>query len=361
MAKTSFDAATPVLSISECADLIAAIGDKVAVLVQGDMGSGKSSLLKTLAKRFPNHYPAYVDMATKDIGDIQIPHILSTEHTSYVRFAPNEEFGLQHGKPVLMMLDEIGKNRGIMNAVTRILQEFSVGNMALPPGSIVFATTNLGAENVGDSLPPHVRNRINIVRMKKPNAEQWLAWGMENDMEPALMAAVHEFPQMLESFTDVDDFKNNPYIYDPRDPSRTSFVTPRSLEKLSHLLKKRSVLNDHIVLQGAMGLVGAKAANDIMTLVTLGDTLPRFEEYATDPKKTKVPESAAACIMVALTAIQRTTQADFNNVATYLERFQMEVQALFYTTIVKSSKGPWVCSMSKCTEFIHKNNALFRA
>jgi MoxR-like ATPase len=176
MAKTSFDASTPVLNISECADLIAAIGDKVAVLVQGDMGSGKSSLLKALSKRFPNHYPAYVDMATKDIGDIQIPHILSTEHSSYVRFAPNEEFGLHHGKPVLMMLDEIGKNRGTMNAVTRILQEFSVGNTPLPPGSIVFATTNLGAENVGDSLPPHVRNRINIVRMKKPNAEQWKSW-----------------------------------------------------------------------------------------------------------------------------------------------------------------------------------------
>lgn len=183
---------------------------------------------------------------------------------------------------------------------------------------------------------------------------------MENDMDPALMAAVHEFPQMLESFTDVDDFKNNPYIYDPRDPSRTSFVTPRSLEKLSHLLKKRPVLNDHIVLQGAMGLVGAKAANDIMTLVTLGDTLPRYEDYAANPDKVKIPDSAAACIMVALTAIQRVSQADFNNVATYLRRYQMEVQALFFTALAKSSKGPWACSMSQMTDFIAKNHALFR-
>ena len=51
MSQVKFNAATPILSLTECVDLIAAVGSDVTVLVQGDMGSGKTSLLKMLAAR----------------------------------------------------------------------------------------------------------------------------------------------------------------------------------------------------------------------------------------------------------------------------------------------------------------------
>jgi len=361
MSTVKFNAATPILTLNECVDLIGAVGSDVTVLVQGDMGSGKTSLLKMLSARFPTHFPAYFDCTTKDLGDVQIPHIRDAEENSYVRFSPNEEFGVHHNKPVILMLDELGKNRSIINAMLRVMQERSIGSTQLPAGSIVFATTNLGQENVGDMLPPHARNRIMVVRMKKPDAEQWMAWGMENGIEPALMAAVHEFPQMLESFTDVEDPKNNPYIYDPRDTGRTAFVTPRSLEKLSHVLKKRAVLGDHVVLQGAMGLVGAKAANDIMTMVTLGDTLPKYDAIVADPTKVKLPDGVAARIMSCLTCLQRVERGDFNTVFKYIERMPMEIQGMFCTMLMKSGKGVWASQQSGLTAFIHKNFALFKA
>ena len=63
------------LSIDQTAEAIKAIGHKRTVLVQGHMGSGKSSLLKMLAADLPTHTPVYFDCTTKDLGDITIPNI----------------------------------------------------------------------------------------------------------------------------------------------------------------------------------------------------------------------------------------------------------------------------------------------
>ena len=361
MAKTTqaFNAATPTLNISQCADLIATVGADITVLVQGDMGSGKTTLLKAISQRMKMR-GVYFDCTTKDLGDLYLPRIKDTETGDCVSFVPNEEFGVHYGEPVILMLDELGKNRGILNGLLRVMQERSVGSRPLAEGSIVFATTNLGAENVGDMLPPHARNRIMVVRMKKPSYDEWMNWASQNGIEPALIAAVHEFPAMLESFTDVDNPQDNPYIYDPRDASRTAFVTPRSLEKASKVLARRDVLGGDIVRNAMMGLLGAKAALDIMTIVDLGDTLPKYDVIVAKPTTVKVPDSVGARIISALTCMQRVEQQDFAAVFSYVQRLPMETQALFCNQLIKnSSKAAWVARQSSFTEFTRKNYQLF--
>lgn len=355
-----FNASTASLTLPQCVDLIAAVGSDVTVLVQGDMGSGKTSLLKELSKR-TGLRGVYFDCTTKDLGDLYLPRIVDAETGDCVRFVPNEEFGIHFNVPVVLMLDELGKNRPILNGLLRVMQERSVGSRALPEGSIVFATTNLGAENVGDLLPPHARNRIMVIRMIKPDAEAWMQWATQHGVNPALIAAVHEFPQMLESFTDVENPNDNPYIYHPSDASRTSFVTPRSLEKFSHVLNKRDLLGLDVVTQAGTGLVGAKAANDIMTMVTLGDTLPKYSEIAANPMGVKLPDSTAGRIMSAITCMQRVEQEDFKPVFQYVKRLPMETVALFATSLIKSpAKARWVCTQADFTEFSRKNFGLFQ-
>lgn len=357
---TKFAASTAVLTLKQCVELIVNVGPDVTVLVQGDMGSGKTSLLKEVAAR-TGMKGVYFDCTTKDLGDLYLPRINDAKGGDFVSFVPNEEFGMHFGTPVVLMLDELGKNRSIMNGLLRVMQERSVGSRPLPAGSIVFATTNLGSEGVGDMLPPHARNRIMVVRMKKPGADEWMEWAQYNDIDPALVTAVKEFPQMLDSFTDVENASDNPYIYDPRDASRTSFVTPRSLEKLSHLLKRRSVLGDDIVLQGGIGLVGAKAMHDIMTMVSLGDTLPPHESIVADPMKAKLPTAVGAKIMVAIRSVHRVEQADFAPVFQYMQRLPMETMALFASALLRhKTKGVWVSRQSAFTEFATKNFQLFQ-
>lgn len=357
--QVKFNSSTPSLTMKQCVSLISAVGTEVTMLVQGDMGSGKTSLLKEISKA-TGMRGVYFDCTTKDLGDLYIPRFKDVETGDFVSFVPNEEFGLHMDEPIVLMLDELGKNRSILNGLLRVMQEHSVGSRPLKEGSIVFATTNLGAENVGDMLPPHARNRIGVVRMIKPTYEEWMDWAAQNGIEPALIVAVREFPDMLASFTDVEDPKDNTYIYDPRDSSRTAFVTPRSLEKASRVLSHRDRLGDEVILPTMIGLLGAKGAHDIMTMVNLGDTLPKYADIATTPDKVKVPTSVGAQIMSALTCMQRVEAEDFTDVFTYVKKLPMEVQALFASQLMRSSsKAVWVSRNKSFTEFAQKNYNLF--
>ena len=162
------------LSLSECVDLIDKVGDKITVLIQGHIGTGKTAILKILAARYPKHTPVYCDITTKDVGDFLIPQIRTLDGQPVCSFIPNEEFGLHLNKPVILLLDELGKaSKSVMNACLRLMLERTLGTYSLPEGSLVFATTNLTAEGVGDSLPAHARNRICTVKMRKPTPEEW--------------------------------------------------------------------------------------------------------------------------------------------------------------------------------------------
>ena len=99
------------------------------VLVEGHMGTGKSSILKMLAEALPTHVPCYFDGTTKDLGDMFIPKILDVgDDAEFVRFVPNEEFGIHLGKPVILMFDEFGKmNPSVKNASMETMLNHMVG------------------------------------------------------------------------------------------------------------------------------------------------------------------------------------------------------------------------------------------
>ena len=80
-------------NIDQLVTLLKGLGTKCPVLIEGDMGIGKSTLLKILKRDLPDHHAAYFDCTTKDVGDMFIPRISDAETGSYVGFVPNEEFG----------------------------------------------------------------------------------------------------------------------------------------------------------------------------------------------------------------------------------------------------------------------------
>lgn len=354
-ASTKFNASTPTLSHAQCVDLICEIGDTCSVLVEGESGSGKTAMASEIAARKGLRLVTF-DNTTKDVGDWALPKFNSLNGREYVSMVPNEELGLQFNEPIVLFVDELGKNRSMIPMLTRLLLERVVGTEALPRGSMVFGATNLASENMGDLLLPHVRNRLCIVRRRKPNAEEWCAYAAQKGHDPSLIAAIMEFPQMLDSFTDVENPSDNPYIYDPRDPSRVSFVTHRSLSLSDNIIKKRAMFGDEMTRTALAGYVGGKAAGDIMTMVTLGDTVPKFHEIVAAPDKVKVPTAIGARIISAITCVQRVQQSDFSAVFTYVQRLPMETQALFCSALIKNkAKSLWVVNQSRFTEFAFKN------
>tara|TARA_R100001510_G_C7633912_1_gene192398 strand:- start:381 stop:1478 length:1098 start_codon:yes stop_codon:yes gene_type:complete len=352
------------LGLEECKDLILAIGKKRTVLLQGDMGNGKSSVLKMLSKDLPSHEPCYVDCTTKDLGDIMMPKFKTNEEQDYVSFVPNEEFGLHiKNKPIIMMLDEYGKaNRSVKMALTRLILERQLGNIKLHPDSIIFATTNKGAEGVGDILEAHQRNRMIVVNVRKTTHKEWLVWGVNNGIHSSVLACAKDNPQWFHSFEDVKNPDDNPWIFMPNQ-QRAAFITGRSLEISSDLVWVRDQIGDNSLTSSLMGTIGERGALDLMAYVKLTDDMPSRDDIKNSPQTAKLPSNASAKVMVVLRSLASMTRDFATPFMEYLVRLGVEEQTLFVNGVRAKNYQHQSLMMTnaKFTEWAEKNQHLYQA
>lgn len=350
------------ISMQETIKLISAVGERMTVLVQGEMGCGKSSILKELALLYPDHIPCYVDLTTKDVGDFLIPQIRTLNGTPVCSFIPNEEFGFHLGKPLLLMLDEIGKaSKAVLNATLCCMQERKLGVHKLPEGSIIFATTNLSIEGLGDNIPPHARNRLCVVKMRKHTGEEW-RWNFAQNagIDPVVIATVLEYPAMTASFEDYERPDMNEYINDPRVP-RAAFVTFRSLEKASDVLKACREFPEDVLTHALFGIIGERATMDMMNILKLSNTLPAWSEIVNNPMTTMIPSNGASTCLIVSKALSNVENNTFDAWMTYMARLPREAQALFSMGVMstKSPKRSIAITNTHFTSYCVNNGYLF--
>jgi len=352
------------LGLAQIGNAIRVGGHQRTILVEGHMGTGKSSLLNTLSRELPNRLSCYFDCTTKDLGDISIPDLAHLDNGSgYVTYLTNEELGAHNDKPIILMIDEYGKaNPAVKNSLLRLMLERKIGSYTLHPDSIIFATTNLGAEGVGDLLPPHARNRITVVASRKPDNMEWIEWGINNGVEHTLLGWCKDNPHLFHSFEDVKDPDDNPYIYHPKQ-QRKAFVTPRSLEAASDWLKVRDQFDDQTLTSLLMGTIGERGAMDLMAFVKLADQLPSLQSIKDEPKTAKVPDSAAAVCMVVYRTLS-TLGADWVDAwMDYMVRLDKEAQGMFANGVQPATYAnrKVVMTNKKFTQWAMDNNYMFAA
>jgi hypothetical protein len=263
--------------------------------------------------------------------------------------------------PIVMMLDELGKAKGgVMNACLRLMQERSLGVYDLHKDSVVFATTNLSVEGIGDNVPPHARNRVIQTRVAKPDAEALITFAINNNWNPIVIAAVQEWPEMLASFEDYEKPEQNMYVYDPRDV-RSSFVTPRSLETASDVINRTMILGDDIMCHALKGAVGEKAMHNLLTMVKLDTQLTSWDDLVKNPTTSNVPTSAAAACMLIAKAVQRIEKDTMGAWMDYLPRMSKESQGLFARSVMSDlcPKRPVAATNPKFAKWAADNNYLF--
>ena len=357
------------VSLSEFAKGIGTVGKSVTIIGQGEPGIGKSSMLKVLASQYPEYEIAYIDCTLLDLGDFALPYTeeVSTENKltgvntmKVTKFAPNARFKMHTGKPVIVMLDEIGKAmKAVKNVLLTLMLEHRIGDQHLPEGSIVFGTTNLLTDGVGDMLEAHARNRVALVTVRKPDADEWIEWAIKNEVDPTIIAWVKQFPHALASYTDGSQ-ADNPYIFNPTRAGMGAVVTPRSLEKASHIAKQRTELGDALTISLLTGTIGESAARDMQAFFTVVDKLPTWDSIINDPKGARMPDDTVARCILVFSAISRVTKDTLAKWMDYVQRMDMEWQALFATSVMKSSDKQAFCVMNKeFKDWALKNQWLF--
>jgi hypothetical protein len=344
------------ITLKQAATLIAT-NPETRFLLQGEPGIGKSSLLKAIADQLGYEY-AYIDVPNMDLGDIAMPVI--DHDTKTTRYYPNARFKVHEGKPVVIMLDEFSKGADpVKNMLHPMLEKANprLGDVSLHDKNVVFMTGNLSTDGVGDNLKAHSRNRIVPVTISKPTAEEWIEWGIGKGIEPEVLAWVNQYPHAMASYTDAAQ-GDNPYIYNPR-KTTGAFVSPRSLETASNIVRTRKLNDPDTVIAALTGAVGEAAARDMQAYIEFADQLPTWEATIKDPKNTKLPTSPGACAIVVFGAISRVDKQSITPFMEYLERFDAEWQAVFAINIAKtSSKQSIAFSCKAFADWVAKNQDL---
>jgi hypothetical protein len=224
--------------------------------------------------------------------------------------------------------------------------EHRIGDNYLPDGSMVFGTTNLLTDGVGDMLEAHARNRVCFVTVRKPDADEWIEWAIANDIAPEVIAWVKQFPHALASYTDASQ-RDNPYIFNPQRAGMGAVVTPRSLEKASHIAKRREALGDALTISMLTGTIGESASRDMQAFFTVVDKLPTWDAIMANPLSAKMPTDAVAKCILVFSAITRVEKETLGKWMAYVQRMDKEWQALFATSVMKSPVKQAFCVMHK--------------
>ena len=351
------------ITLKQAATLIEAGGTTNTVMLRGQPGIGKSSILRTLADRMPDYLPCYIDAASLELGDLAMPVI--DKEGMVTNFAPSARFGLarEQDRPLLIMLDELGKvNKPVLNMLLPVMLERRLGDRQLPVGSIVFGTTNLDTDGVGDNLPAHALNRMTEVVVDNPTPEAWLEWAAANDIEPAVQAFARDYPQAFAMYCDTDIYDTNPYIFDPRKGQTKQFVSPRSLAKASTWVAQRDIIGDALI-PALTGTVGATAARDIEAFISLQDQMPSFARITTDPLGTPVPthEAPTAGFIMANMLAGRITNETADAIGAYVSRWtNFEALQIFLVSVSWNSRRCAAAFKSRqLTELMAKNGKYF--
>jgi len=365
---------TNTVTIKELRSVIPLIAEELTPVIQSEPGCGKTSLLSMMAAdngdkwRSPKDGTGvegdkydyiYVDCPVKDMSDIGMT--IPNHVTKTLEYYVSSLFNIGNSKPKIILLDEFMKSPKLMQVIyTRLMLERMLGDVPLPSGSQVFATSNNASDGVGDNMLAHAGNRVCIMRMAKPTADEWMAWAGENGVSRVIRAFVAMFPRCLASYIDGDQ-KDNPYIFKPS-MSTLSFVSPRSSAKADAIVKKRDKMTENAVKVALAGTIGASAAADMAAFLSLEKSLVDVKDIVKAPDDVAVPKDISAQLMIMFQAVDvLATQDELTKFMTFVERIpSSEVQAVFFTMMMRNPKAIRLArNNAKISDWAVNNHEMF--
>lgn len=367
------------LSSSQVINLIAAVGHKRTVIVEGENGIGKTALFHQLKRmpKFANHIAVDpIDCTQLSDGSVWMPDLDRDNGVS--RELPNERFGVsksnQRGvngsKPIIAFLDEIAKApQFIKNVLAPIVYEQRVGNYHFVEGSVIFCATNLSVEGLGDSIQAHLRNRLVFVKMRKPTADEWVKWATDAGINPMVIAFVSNEPRVMASFLDYekggayegkDMSKDNGFVFNPKS-TQQAYATPRSLAAAGDILDEGlGVLDDTTIEQALIGTVGYTTAEALASFVRFGREICDYARVIKDPKTAPLSDNPTAQLIQVFQFVSRAKdRTEAEAIVSYVWRMRAEMQSIFCNTVATSQRVDLFITLSDFGKMLAEHKIFF--
>ena len=367
------------LSFTQTVNLIAAVGHKRTIIVEGENGIGKTALFHALKKlpKFANHIAVDpIDCTQLSDGSVWMPDL--DRENGISRELPNERFGVskhnQRGvngsRPVLVMLDEIAKApQFIKNVLAPIVYERRVGAYHFVEGSVVFAGTNLSIEGLGDSIQAHLKNRLIFVKMRKPTAEEWVEWATDAGVNATVIVFVRNETRVMASFLDYEKggnfegknmSKDNGFVFNPKSV-QDSYATPRSLVAAGDILDEGLGVLDDATLEAALcGAVGATTAEAMASFIRFGKDICDYSRVIADPDKAPISNNPTAQLIQIFQFVSRVAdRSEAEAIVKYVWRMRAEIQSIFCNTVATSQSVSMFATINEFGRMLETHKIFF--
>lgn len=233
-----------------------------AIMVVGDHGMGKSSVIKHLIRKVLK----FDEMYDRRLGQMNEGDLVGLPSTDggVTKWNPPDFIRAAVERPVALFFDEVNRaTREVLQSLFQIALDHEINGNVFHPGTRIFLAMNHGPQYQVTRMDPALRDRFWLVNLK-PTVEDWLTWAKDKeqgDIHSAIVGFIKSADHYLVSSTATA-------LENDQQPS------PRSWEMLSNAMKLMEkeegfdpINNDHwkvIFTNLATGFVGTSATGEFL-------------------------------------------------------------------------------------------------
>lgn len=322
------------LNLHDARDLVEdAIDSGTPIMLWGDTGIGKSSIIKQIAR---SRECGLVDFraSTRDAVDI-----MGVPRTSdgLTHWCPPAELPRvdKHGEKGILFIDEITNARmDVQHALYGLVLDGYVGEYTLPEGWVIVAAGNRVTDRSGaGKMSMALANRMAHVTVV-PDLDTTTKHFASIGINPVMNAVLRYRPDLLHICLDPNANKN-------RDAIGPAFPTPRSLEEAAKFLNRPEGRR----LRALTMCVGAGAAAEIEAFVRIFKEMPSLDSIIMDPTGVAVPADNRTDVRYAVSSgLAAKGDADnLQNIITYMGRVGKEFEVACLTDLHRRNPGATHC------------------
>lgn len=296
----------------------------------GDPGVGKTAITRQAAAECEVPYFQTI-VAQYDPGELAglpfmgqvkvtrtldgVPHEVIEDRMIRLRPTYLPDINDEAQKIGLYNLDELPQTMlAGQNIMSQLVNEWRIGDHEISQGITICCTGNKPENKAGTTpMPAHLKDRLMFIRVRADQKE-FNEYAAKKGINPIIRTYIRQNPQNLSKFT----------------PGSDANPTPRSWEKMSHILSLN--LPQDIRYAAACGTIGEGYATEFEAFLRVGDKLPDPDEVIKNPEEAPLfgPKDADVLRLLLASLADKATAKNFGRIITYIRRLpNKEFAAVF--------------------------------
>ncbi|QXV74352.1 ATPase domain-containing protein [Rhizobium phage RHEph16] len=216
----------------------------------------------------------------------------------------------------LLFLDEFNSgSKAVLAAAYKLVLDRKVGQYDLHPNVAIMCAGNRDTDRaITTNIGTAMQSRLTTYNIELNNDEFINHIMVKQHWDDRVIAYLSSEPNK------INDFRP--------DHSDDTFCCPRTWDSLQQQIKGKQVTRQHLPL--AAGTITSGVAADFFTFLEVYQDMPKFEDVLREPNSYPVPTNPQLKWATVSSFSQKTNKKNFVPLSTYIGRFDMTFQVLFF-------------------------------